>query len=54
MTKKSKLLQKGGMLTLTKTKPPKISALRNIEYYDFKKCLTSCMQTVKIPKKLRI
>ena len=39
MTKKSKLLQKGGMLTLTKTKPPKISALRNIEYYDFQKVL---------------
>lgn len=27
------------MLTLTKTKPPKISALRNIEYYDFQKVL---------------
>ena len=24
---------------MTKTKPPKISALRNIEYYDFQKVL---------------
>ena len=41
------------MLTLTKTKPPKISALRNIEYYDFQEVLDRLYADSESSKKFK-